>query len=272
VDKGLMDYNPSFAINAIRNFFWSVLCDWYLELIKPRLNTRNKKSAALAQQILALCLDQVLRLLHPFLPFITEHLWQILSEFTPERGLGKIACLSVSPLLINAAWPKPFVQLEDEKVNTVFSYLQDIIRAIREVRAIRNIPPKQELVVTLKPQQEQNAFLKEHVYLVKELAHAKQVTVDTKARRTAGSASILVVECQIYIHDIIDDKAEIARLKAALEQVEKEIAFSQKKLDNTNFVERAPQQVVNKQRQRLQEHQRNRETILKNLKNLGENI
>jgi valyl-tRNA synthetase len=105
VNQGLSEYNPSAAFHAAREFFWSSLCDWYLELIKPRLTNVEHPSGPVARQVLAFCVDQVLRLLHPFVPFITEHLWQLLSEQVPERGLGELAPAPASSLLIQAPWP-----------------------------------------------------------------------------------------------------------------------------------------------------------------------
>ncbi len=113
VDQALRDYNPSAAITAAREFFWGSLCDWYLELIKPRLLQEEGESPRVARQVLAYCLDQMLRLLHPFVPFITEHLWQLLGEQVPRRGLGELAPAAASEQLIEAAWPTPAPELDD---------------------------------------------------------------------------------------------------------------------------------------------------------------
>ena len=103
VDEGLRAYNPAAALGAAREFFWGDLCDWYLEMIKPRL--RAPETAPVPRQVLATVLDQVLRLLHPFTPFITEVLWERLHEQAPVRGLS--APLPSAPLLVRAAWPQP---------------------------------------------------------------------------------------------------------------------------------------------------------------------
>lgn len=269
VGRGLENYNPSFALNAARDFFWSSFCDWYVELIKPRLGNKKDPSGEVAGQVLALCLDQILRLLHPFIPYITEHLWQILGEYAPERGLGSTAPVEVTEQLISAPWPTPFPEFEDEKIHADFILLQEITRAVREIRSERNVPPKEKLTVTVSPADKIKEFVSRKAYIVKGLGGISELTVKTGAKRTPGSAYKLVLECQIFVHDVIDDEEEKKRLKDALSKVEKEIALCEKKLGNENFVNRAPKEVVQKQRDRLEEHKKNRERILSSLKELG---
>ena len=111
VQTNLQDYNPSAALGAARDFFWSELCDWYLEWIKPRM--RDAERAPQAQQVLAVAIDQVLRLLQPFTPFLTERLWQALIEQAPARGID--AELPTSERLIHAAWPQANTAWRDEE-------------------------------------------------------------------------------------------------------------------------------------------------------------
>ncbi|MCB0307698.1 MAG: class I tRNA ligase family protein, partial [Calditrichaeota bacterium] len=108
VHQQLEAYNPSMAQGAARAFFWNDLCDWYLELIKPRMKDGDPAAA----QVLVTCLDQALRLLHPFMPFITEALWAKLRQVAPQRGIA--APLPDSALLIQAAWPQGLEAWRDE--------------------------------------------------------------------------------------------------------------------------------------------------------------
>jgi valyl-tRNA synthetase len=116
VQDELEKYNPSAAIAAAREFFWSDVCDWYVELIKARM--RGGDEAPLARQVLATVVDQVLRLLHPFIPFITETLWEKLGERAPERGIEEP--LDVSPLLIHACWPERQAGWQDDGLEERF--------------------------------------------------------------------------------------------------------------------------------------------------------
>ena len=272
VTGGLENYNPSFALGSIRDFFWSCFCDWYLELIKTRLQNPEEKTGSIALQVLALCMDQLLRLLHPFIPYITEELWQHLNIHTPERGLGNLAPVEVTQNLINASWPSPFSDLEDKDTEEAFLMLQEIVRAVREVRAERTIPPKQNIHVTIKPKKIFETEITEYLNIMKSLAGIEKLHINAEATRMKGSATKLTKTCLLFVHDVIDDEAEKKHLNKALSKVEEEINICNKKLNNTNFTEKAPKEVVNKQRERLLEYQANKEKILSSLKELEESL
>jgi len=266
VSAGLKEYNPSNALNAVRDFFWSFLCDWYLELIKSRLSQLEDRSGKVARQVIAFCLDMVLKMLHPFIPYITEHLWQILGTYVPVRGLGQLVKLTESKYLIQAAWPSPLPEFEDDSVKETFSFFQEITRTIRELRAARNIPPKQELVITIKPQSKRQNILETHSYIIMKLARIKEIIVDSAAKRPAGAASTIVNECEIFIHNVIDDAAEKKKLVESLANAEKEILACENKLKNSDFVSRAPRDIVNKQMEKLEELRKNREALATTIK------
>ena len=254
VERGLADYNPSAALHAAREFFWSSLCDWYLELIKPRLQDPDDASGAVARQVLAFCLDQVLRLLHPFVPFITEQIWQQLGRQVPRRSLGGLADPPVSEHLINARWPVATEALEDPELRATFADLQALTRAVREVRSAQGLPPRQPVTVTLKPPADRAASIEQQAHVVTRLAGIEQLHLDPAAGRTPGSASKVVGDLQIFVHDVIDDAAERTRLEQDLKKIEKEIATCEKKLSNPKFVDRAPPAVVKEQQDRLADY------------------
>lgn len=269
VHQGLTDYNPSAALHAAREFFWGSLCDWYLELIKPRMQDPSDATGPLARQVLAFCLDQTLRLLHPFIPFITEHLWQRLGEQVPRRGLGPLADSDAAPNLISAAWPRPMPALEDAQLRAGFADLQSLTRAVREVRAAQGLSPRQLLKVTLKPPPRRAEVLRQQAgTVVTRLAAIDQLVVDPGAARQPGSASKVMGDLTIFVHDVINDQAERDRLGKALAGADREIATCQKKLENPKFVERAPAEVVQEQRERLAEYQAGRAAILDSLRQL----
>jgi valyl-tRNA synthetase len=267
VTDGFKAYNPSIALNTARDFFWHSLCDWYLELIKARLNSPGE-SRAIAQKVLAFCLDQVLRLLHPLIPYITECIWQTLQTYFPSKGLGSLVTIPVSEQLIKSCWPQSFESLEDTQIAQAFAELQTLTRAIREVRADRSIPPKQELSITIKPQKELSVLFRESLPVMTNLAGVKDVSIDAKAFRPRGAASKIVSDITIFIHDIIDDDAEKKRLADALKKAELEIAAFEKKLSNREFTDKAPRDVVARQQEKLGEHKTNRDLILTHLREL----
>jgi valyl-tRNA synthetase len=267
-DASLADYNPSRAVGAVRDFFWGSLCDWYLEAVKPRLTGKAPGGDA-ASRVLAYCLDRVLRLFHPFVPFITEYLWQKLRDFAPVRDLGKAASAPDAPLLINASWPAPVAAFEDEATEKLFAETQTVIRLVREVRASRGLPPKQPLTVTLKPPASAVERFQRTANLIAGLAGIEKLAIDPAAERSAGAVIVLAGETSIFVHGLIDDEKEKARLAAELKKLAGEIAGSRKKLDNKEFTARAPKEVVAGQQQRLEELEAQKKTIETNLKALG---
>ena len=178
VSKGLEEYEPSDALGAARDWFWGSLCDWYLELIKPRLADNTSSSAGTARQVLAYALDQVLRLIHPFVPFISEYLWGRLGELAPSRGLGGLAPLDDSRYLISAQWPTTRSELEQTELRANFAVLQQVTRAIREIRASSGVGPRKPLTVTIKASDEHARELEASFHVVERLAFIEKVIFD----------------------------------------------------------------------------------------------
>ena len=252
VTQGLADYNPSEAIGAAREFFWASLCDWYLELIKPRLAEPTSRTAFVARRVLAHALDQVLRLLHPFVPFITEHLWQKLNEIAPDRSLGALAPAPRAERIIGAAWPRPNESMVDPDLRESFMALQDVTRAIREVRSSVGMAPRAPLTVTVKPTPERRAALEAYFHVVQHLAGVETVHFDEAATRKPGQAAKVARDLELFIHDVIDDAEERGRLEKQKAKLVKEIEGVEKRLANPNFVERAPAEVVRDLGERLE--------------------
>ena len=268
VQQGLEDYTPAHALAAAREFFWGELCDWYLELIKPRL-TAGGRSAGVARAVLAYALDQVLRLLHPIVPFITEHLWQRLNAMVPVRDLGALAQAPASELLIQAPWPVPVPALEDPAARALFGQLQDLTRGLREFRSSQNIPLRDALEITIEAPAAQGATLQPHISLVANLVHLSRVNLVEKAERLPGMASKVIGELEVLVHDAIDAEEERARLSAELKRVEGEISICDRKLGNPKFVERAPPAVVAQQQERKDSYEIQRQAIVESLAALG---
>ncbi|MBW2702941.1 MAG: class I tRNA ligase family protein, partial [Deltaproteobacteria bacterium] len=261
VDRGLSDYNPSAALGSARDFMWGELCDWYLELVKPRLTGDDPKSAAVAQQVLALALDQTLRLLQPFVPFITEYLYDRLCEQAPQRGLPGLWDGDEAKLLIKAPWPRPEEALDDPGLLATFANLQATTSGIRDARASKGMSPAQALKVTLRPPVEQADEIRAQAHVVQHLANVSELIVDPEATAPKGSASRVVGQLQIFIHDMVDPTEEKDRLETELARVAKEVNICEKKLSNERFTAKAPATVVDAQRQRLEKYQAQHEAI-----------
>jgi valyl-tRNA synthetase len=257
VQAALEVYNPSTALAAAREFFWSELCDWYLEFIKPRL--RDAERAPLARQVLAVGIDQVLRLLHPFMPYLTERLWQALNTQVPSRGIE--VPLSSSELLIHAAWPTSHPSWRDVAVEEQMLFLQDVIRSIRDIRSRYTIPPQSKVPVRVRADGAAADVLRDRAELLMTMAALESFEVDSAVQRTPDAATAVVGTVEIYVSGVIDPAKERVRLTKQREQLFKRIDGSQRKLQNENFLQKASPEVVQKERQRLAESEVEMENV-----------
>jgi len=254
--ENLSNYQFSASIREIREFFWDCLCDWYIELTKPRMSgDAGDPSRDAARQVLAFCLDQVLRLLHPYIPFITEFLWKQLNEAAPTRGLPGIALLRTDCQLIVADYPPldGYPPLDDPTVLSTFALLQDATRGVRDLRMRCNVPPKQRVTVTvLMPAQRMEEFTR-HAHVVRYMGGIAELDVVAQGSRPANAASLAIGTLRIFVHDISNDQAERSRAQKALAQLEKQIAGKQSRLGNSAFLAQADPELVASEQQRLSE-------------------
>ncbi len=249
VSRSLEEYNPSAAIGVARDFFWGDLCDWYLEMVKPRL--RDEARAPVARQVLALALDQVLRLLHPFVPFITETLWQRLGEQAPVRGLDRP--LAGSELLITAPWPEAETGWVDPELEVEVALAQDVVREIRNLRNKYNVPPRATLAARIKAPAGQLGHLAEQRGHIVGLAGLSELEIATEVERPATAATRVVGELEVVVTGLLDPVKERARLEKQQAELEGQIRSSRARLANPGFVAKAPAEVVAAARARLEE-------------------
>jgi valyl-tRNA synthetase len=254
-------YNPSAALAAARDFFWSELCDWYLEFIKPRL--RDAGRAPLARQVLAMVIDQVLRLLHPFVPFLTEALWEQLQAQAPTRGIE--APLPSAALLIQAAWPQPNPAWHDVAIEARMAFLQEVTRAIRDLRSKYTISPHARVQARIRATDEAADTLRTLTDLLVTMASLESVDIAPDLQRSPDAATAVVGPIEVYIPGVIDITKERARLAKQREQLLDRIAGSQRKLANADFLRKASPDVVQKERDRLTECETQLENVAANL-------
>jgi valyl-tRNA synthetase len=249
VTRQLEAYNPSAAIGAARDFFWGELCDWYLELIKPRL--RDEAQAPIARQMLALVLDQVLRLLHPFVPFITEAIWEQLNAQAPERGID--APLPESELCIRAAWPEPDPAWEDPVLEGEFELLREVIRHVRDLRSSYTVPPSERLPCAVKVRGAALDSLRRLSHHAIQMARLSELSLGEDVLRPPGAATHVLGDLEIYLGEVVDPAKERERLERRREKLALQLDQSRRKLANEKFVSRAPPQVVETERRRASE-------------------
>ena len=247
VQEHLTAYNPAAALWTARDFFWNELCDWYLEFIKPRF--RDAAQAGAAQQVVAVAVDQVLRLFQPFVPYLTERLWEALNEQVPRRGIDEP--LAVSPLLIHAPWPAAKPAWQDEDVEAQITFLQEVVRGIRDLRSRYTIPPQARISARIRASHDDAETLRGVTDLLMNMARLDAVDIGPDVQRTPDAATAVVGGLEVYIPDVIDIAKERDRLTKQRDQLLGRMAGSQKKLANEQFLSKASAEVVQKERDRL---------------------
>ena len=249
VNAALETYRFHEAANRIYDFFWGEFCDWYIELIKPRLNFEegaDKTQANLACSNLVNLFDASLRLLHPVMPFITEEIWQAMYEGHPP--LKSIAL---------APYPQPNEKQFDLNAETEMAILQDLIVNVRNVRAELKVEPKVKVPIEvfahepgIRAMIEQNL----RAVLSDRTANVEKVTfVDSPLSKRAGARSTAHFDVHVIYEKKIDVTAERERLTKELDKIEKEFANNQRQLSNEQFLAKAPEKVVEGLRRRAQE-------------------
>ncbi|QDT31528.1 valine--tRNA ligase [Thalassoglobus polymorphus] len=281
IDEFLSRYQFDAATRAIRDFTWNEFCDWYLEMIKPRL--RDAESRATAQRILLAVLDSLVRLLQPFTPFICEELWNRLNEIATDRALpvndvtpenspkAILSTQTVEDSCINASWPKLPSAWQDDALEKRFERLQETIVAIRNVRAIYSIPPGTSVKLLMRASAEVAGDMQSVAAQFDNLTKAVLEAAGAEVERPNGSASFSLGDADGYIplEGLIDTAEELERQKKKLAEVEKHIKGSEAKLNNEKFVNSAPEAVVNGVRETLANNQSQKASIEEIIRDLS---
>jgi valyl-tRNA synthetase len=263
VNDSLATYRFHEAANRIYDFFWGEFCDWYLELIKPRLNfeERGGKSAAQAAcaNLVAL-LDASLRLLHPVMPFITEEIWQAMWE-------GKAPAKSIALVGYPQADEKQF----DLAAETEMAILQDLIVSVRNLRAELKVEPKIKVPIQVFAHGPEIArLIEQNRGAVERLANVENITfVESSLAKLAGSRSTARFDVHVIFERKIDVSAECSKLRKELEGIEKRIGVASVQLGNQGFLSKAPQKVVDDLSKQLEDTKLLREKTLSKMKELG---
>lgn len=251
VTQGLERYKYAEISRELYDFAWKEFCSVYAEMIKGRIDVPERR--ATTQRILAYVLDTLLRLLHPIMPFLTEEIWQLLSKMAPDRGLGQIQKAADS--LVIANWPTVESSHQDPELEKQFDKFQEVLGVIREIRSRQQIAPRQELEFAVRCEPGMTRLLQPMEPYFVSMAKATNVGwgADVTPFKTGASKTVAGVEVYVDLKDFIDVDAERARLTKLVEKLEKGISGKEKKLQNENFVARAPAEVVEQEKAALDE-------------------
>lgn len=246
VEGALAAYRFDLAAQALYDFVWNEFCDWYLELSKPVLWDEAGQPLQLlgTRQTLAEVLEQALRMLHPFMPFVTEEIWQSVSPLTDTTGDS----------IMLAPWPTPEPEHTDPDAEEEIEWMKGIIVAIRTIRSEANIPPATMLNVTVAKTNEQDRErLQRNATFLQRLSKSTRITPIEDHESEAASLMALFGELEVRVPmaGLVDVAAELARLDKEIARVEAERVRLDGKLTNAKFTERAPADIVTAERQKL---------------------
>ena len=255
VTDNLDKFELGIALSNLYDFIWESFCDWYIELVKPRLFDKENPTGKTAQYVLTYVLSHTMQLLHPFMPFITEEIWKHL----PHEGES----------IVISQWPEYDEKLSFPKEEEDMTLIMDAVSAVRNRRAEMNVVPSKKakvIIVTNKT----DVFENGSAFFVK-LASASEVTVQTdKSGIDANAVNIVVPSAEIYLpmSELVDKDKELERLNAEKKKLEGEIKRVEGKLNNQGFVAKAPQKVVDEEKAKGEMYKEMLEKVLENIKNM----
>jgi valyl-tRNA synthetase len=267
ITAALEGYHFSDVARLVYDFVWSEFCDWYIEMSKGRL--KDPTARPLAQRVLAGVLDGILRLVQPVMPFVAESLWQALNEAAPERGLptpskaGESVCI--------AKWPSYPDAWISSAVEARFARMQELVRGVREIRNRYQVDEKTRLDVSVKCREEiAQEFDSLAGFFIRPLAGIDAFIYGPNMAKPKQAATMVHPDFEAYVSlvGLIDVGAEIKRLEKQLEAKRKALEGTKAKLANEKFVNSAPPEVVQQQRNAATDIEKQIATMEENLKDL----
>jgi valyl-tRNA synthetase len=247
----LEGYRYGDAARVLYDFAWNEFCSFYVEMVKSRL--QDPASRATAQRVLAATLDVLVRLLHPMIPFIAEEIWQLLGQAAPQRGLARPQPAAESIMI--APWPEPDRARQDTEIEARFARFQEVLKVLREVRSRQNIPPRATLRFGVRCDAPLAELLRPMAPYFASMAGAESTGWGPDVKAPATSASDMIAGAEVFVDlaEHVDIDAEIARKTKELDRLAGAIAGKERQLANANFVQRAPAEVIEKERAALAE-------------------
>ena len=245
VTENLDSFEIGVASAKVYDFIWDTYCDWYIELTKTRLNGTDEDAKLTAQNVLCYVLVTLLKLLHPFMPFITEEIYQALPK-----------CDGAEDILMTAQWPEYTEALSFPAEESAMEAVMDLIRAIRARRAEMNVPPskKAELMIVT----DQAEPYQQGLHFIQRLAYASNITfLETAPADVTGLVSVVTHDATAYLplSELVDLAAERERIAKELEKAKNGLRITEGKLANEKFVAHAPENVVNAEREKVAKYQ-----------------
>jgi valyl-tRNA synthetase len=243
IEKTLGEFNINEASKLIYSFFWHDFCDWYIEIIKQRINNssnREEKCRILSRAFFIY--EQSLKMVHPFMPFITEEIWQNLDERPIDSSISV------------ADYPLCDESLFDEKSETEMIYIQKVVESVREIRSQMKIAPSKQIELHIKCQKETSVkLINENLPFLSQLTKANKIEIGIEIEKPEGASSSVVMGDEIFVplKDLIDVDKEKERIQKEISRVGNMVKSLTAKLNNENFLSKAPKDVVDNEKDKL---------------------
>jgi valyl-tRNA synthetase len=257
IDTAYTEYKLNEAIKRAYDFTRGDFCDWYIEFVKTRFYGDDPEDRKIAQTVSIHVIRKILKLLHPFCPFITEELWDSFKN-------------SDDDLLISSTWPEVNSTRINRDIENKIQILMDVITAIRNIRASLNISPGKEANLTIRGNEDKCNMLRENENYLKRSAKIDEIHSGETIEKPTQSATAVVQGLEIFVPlaDLIDLSKEIDRLEKQIKDMEGRLNAVTRKLENTNFVERAPESVIRHVRDKMQTYESDLSKLQQNLEAL----
>ena len=224
---------------ALYNFIWDEFCDWYIEMSKIPMNGEDEEQKQTTRSVLSYVLDRIMRMLHPFMPFVTEKIWQSL----PHEG----------ETIVNAAWPTVNQELMFDDSKQTMQQLVEIIKSVRQSRVEVNTPLSKAIPIMIQAKDENiKSTLTENADYIERFCHPSELNIDVNIEipEKAMTSVVLAGKVILPLEGLIDMDKEIARLEKELDKLHSELDRVDKKLANENFVNKAPEKIINEEKEK----------------------
>jgi len=260
LNTSLEEYRFNDAASILYQFIWHELCDWYVEMIKPELYSENVKSKKAAISTLVHVFEVSLSLLHPFMPFITEEIWQ------------QLPCKKDDESLCIRQFPSSEEGIEDKEAEEKMNIVMEAVTAIRSIRGELNLSPSLELDALIKATNNAEDVLNENIAYIEKLAKAKDIKIGKEILPPKNAATAIKPAMEIFVplEGLFDIDAEISRLNKEMGKIEEDIEFIKKKLSNENFMNKAPQAVVEENKNKYNDYLDKLKSIKNNISKLNQ--
>ena len=261
--KMLDAYKLNEAANILYGFFWHEFCDWYLELSKPILVNREQPALAKrsgperrenknTQIVMYKVFEKFLRVLHPFMPFLTEEIWQRLHE----QGQSPSETVTAADSIMIQPWPHIQEQMIDKKLESHAQFIFDAIKQIRNLRSSIELNPKQKVRVSIYPHtKDKQQLILQNTDLIKSLAKLEVLDILGSSARPSATISAIIENTDIYLHfeDLLDISKEQHKIKQKIDELRKVKNSKEQRIKNTEFINKAPEEVVKKEKESIGE-------------------